>query len=221
MCFSPAASFFAATVTGASGIAALQRTNSRREWPLAAMPLFFSAQQTVEGLLWLSLPSDPTGPVCLALTDTFLFFALLFWPIAAPFSALLVEEVPMRRRLIACCLLVGLGVSAYLAGVLIEGKHVALLQQNHIIYDTVPPPAPAVGFFYLIATGLGLALSSHRAVNLLSILVVTGSVAAWLAYWDAYVSVWCFFAAAASIVILLHFERARATNPAETRPRGT
>lgn len=217
MCFSPAASFFAAAVTGASGLAALQRTRSRREWPMAAMPLFFSAQQTVEGLLWLSLPSTPNGPVCLALTDTFLFFALMFWPVAAPLSALLVEENPWRRRLIGCCLLVGLGVSAYLAGVLIEGTHVALLKQNHIVYDTVPPPAPAVGFFYLIATGLALALSSHRAINILSILVVTGSVTAWFAYWDAYVSVWCFFAAAASIVILLHFERARVTNAAASR----
>lgn len=217
MCFSPAASFFTAAVTGLSGVAALQRTSSTREWPLAAIPLVFSAQQAIEGALWLALPSDPTGPVCLALTDTFLFFALLFWPIFAPLAALLVEDDTLRRRLIGCCLLVGLGVSFYLAGVLIHGTHVAILKQNHIVYDTRPPPASAVGFFYLIATGLALALSSHRAVNLLSMIVVAGSVAAWFAYWDAYVSVWCFFAATASIVILMHFERARTASATATR----
>jgi hypothetical protein len=219
MCFSPAASFFTAAITGASGVAALRRTSSRREWPLAAIPLFFSAQQVSEGALWLTLPSEPAGPVCLALTDTFLFFALLFWPIFAPLAALLVEDDASRRRLIGCCLLVGIGVSFYLGGVLVHGTHVPLLKQNHIIYDTVPPPAPAVGFFYLIATGLALALSSHRAVNLLSMVVVAGSVAAWFAYWDAYLSVWCFFAASASILILLHFERARAANIPAARLR--
>lgn len=218
MCFSPAASFFTAAVTGASGVAALQRTRSKREWPLAAVPLFFSAQQTIEGALWLALPVDPHGPVCLALTDTFLIFALLFWPVFAPLAALLIEEDKTRRHLIAACALVGLGVSAYLAFVLANGTHTALLKQGHIVYDSVPPPAAAVGIFYLIATGLALALSSHRAVNLLSIIVVAGNVVAWIAYWDAFVSVWCFFAAAASIVILLHFQRAtRTATTATTR----
>lgn len=217
MCFSPAASFFTAAVTGLSGAAALQRTNSKREWPLAAIPLFFSAQQAVEGALWMALPSGPASPVCLALTDTFLLFAMLFWPLYAPFASLLMEDDASRRRAIGCCLLVGLGVAAYLATVLVHGTHTAAMSGGHIVYNTVPPPAPAVGIFYLIATGLAPALSSHRAVNLLSIIVVAGSLIAWFAYWDAFVSVWCFFAAAASVVILLHFERARAASAAAAR----
>ena len=34
-----------------------------------------------------------------------------------------------------------------------------------------------------------------------------------LFYWQAFVSVWCFFAAAASVVILWHFARLRPVRP--------
>ncbi|MGL4395000.1 MAG: DUF6629 family protein [Hyphomicrobium sp.] len=210
MCFSATASFMTAIATGTAGVAALQRTGERREWPLGGVPLLFAAQQTIEGLLWLTLPVAPDGMTCAVLTHGFLIFALLVWPIFAPIAALSVEDVVWRRRLIGGCLIVGIGVSLYLLSVMFGSTHEALLKNGHIIYDSRPPPDGRVGFFYLIATGLGPALSSHRAVNLMSIIVVIGSVVAYVIYWDAFVSVWCFFAAAASIVIVMHFDRQRA-----------
>ena len=209
MCFSAEASLLTAALTGAAGVAAIRRTESRRELPLASIPLLFAAQQTVEGLLWMTLPIAPNGPVCLALTHTFLIFALLFWPLFAPISALAIETDPARRKAIVACALIGAGVALYLFTVLIGSTHQAVVSGGHIIYETEPPPNRWVGIFYLIATGLGPALSSHRAVNLLSIIVLAGSVIAWFAYWEAFVSVWCFFAAAASVVIVMHFDRAR------------
>lgn len=215
MCFSAAASFATAALTGAAGLAALQRTRDRREWPLATMPLLFAAQQAVEGALWLTLSPHDNGPVCMALTDTFLVFALVFWPLYVPVAALAIETEPRRRMAITGCGLIGLAVSAYLASVLLGGTSEALLRQGHIVYETNPPPDPVIGIFYLVAVGLSLALSSHRAVRLLSVIVVTGDVVAWFAYWEAFVSVWCFFAAAASVVILLHFEETRITAAAK------
>ena len=215
MCFSATASFATAALTGAAGLAALQRTSERREVPLASVPLFFAAQQGLEGALWITLPTAPQGTTCAVLTHTFLVFALLFWPIFAPIAALSVETDPWRRRAILACAAVGAGVALYLASVLFGSTHVALLKDGHIVYDTRPPPNGLVGIFYLIASGLAPALSSHPAVNLLSIIVVIGSLVAYVLYWEAFVSVWCFFAAAASIVILLHFERLRAARRAE------
>ncbi len=215
MCFSATASFATAAVTAAAGISAWRRTSERRELPLASVPFFFAAQQGVEGALWLTLPSAPHGTTCAFLTHTFLVFALLFWPIFAPIAALSIETDPFRRRAIFACTLVGAGVSLYLLSVLFGSTHQALLKAGHIVYDTEPPPNGLVGIFYLIATGLGPAFSSHRAVNLLSIIVVVGSVVAYVMYWEAFVSVWCFFAAAASAVIVLHFERTHAASRAE------
>lgn len=217
MCFSATASFLTAAVTGAAGIAALQRTTDARERPLAAIPLLFSVQQAVEGALWLMLPVAPESQTCAVLTHTFLIFALIVWPVFAPLAALAIEREPWRRKAIMACTLVGAGVSLYLLSVLTGSTNIALLKDGHIIYDSQPPPARAIGLFYLIATGLGPALSSQRAVNLLSIIVVAGSLVAWFAYWDAFVSVWCFFAAAASVVILLHFEQKRAARATGAR----
>jgi len=52
-------------------------------------------------------------------------------------------------------------------------------------------------------------LSSHRTVTTLGFILLVGSVVAYVFYWEAFVSVWCFFAATASGVILFHFEAAR------------
>ena len=47
-------------------------------------------------------------------------------------------------------------------------------------------------------------------MTLLGVVVLVGSVVAYLLYWEAFVSVWCFFAAAASSVILFYSEQFRA-----------
>ena len=44
---------------------------------------------------------------------------------------------------------------------------------------------------------------------LLGAIVLCGSLFAYFMYWEAFASVWCFFAAAGSVVILVHFERTR------------
>jgi hypothetical protein len=209
MCFSALASFMTAAFTGAAGVAAISRAEEKRELPLAVIPLIFSVQQGIEGALWLALPAEPDGFVCSALTHTFLFSALIVWPLFLPLTALSMETDPWRRTFMMGCAAVGAGVSLYLFSVFFGSTHQALLKDGHIVYTSVPPPDRSAGFLYLLATGLGPALSTHRSIRVLATLVVVGSVVAWIAYWEAFVSVWCFFAAAASVVILMHFERTR------------
>ena len=57
MCFSATASFVAAGVTGSRNSGAARRAQHPSEWPLAAVPLIFAAQQGVEGLLCVAAPS--------------------------------------------------------------------------------------------------------------------------------------------------------------------
>ena len=74
MCFSAPASFVTAGITGAIGIVALTRVGEPRELPLAAPPLLFALQQSIEGLLWLNLPLAPDGSLSTALTLLYLIF---------------------------------------------------------------------------------------------------------------------------------------------------
>ena len=109
MCFSAPASFVAAALATGAGAIALTRANGRADAPLAAMPVFFGFQQMLEGFLWLTLPVAPDAAAATTLTSVFLHFALVFWPIYAPMAALLIEPEAVRRRLIALCLLGGVG----------------------------------------------------------------------------------------------------------------
>lgn len=206
MCFSANASFVTAGLTGVVGIACLIRAHGPRDVLLAATPALFALQQGVEGLLWLTLPVAPVGAASSVLTLLFLLISQVFWPVYAPLAALLAERDPGRRRLIALCLAAGVGVAAWLLWVIVGGPHGAVIRQGHIVYLTEQEPSLVVAFAYLAATGLSLVLSSRRSVAALGVLVLVGSVAAYAFYWEAFVSVWCFFAAAASLVILGHFE---------------
>lgn len=218
MCFSASASFVAAAVTGAAGIASVARSGDSRDLPLAAVPVFFGVQQAIEGCLWLTLPVAPMSPEASLLTDAFLIFALVFWPAFAPLVAFLIEPSAARRRLMIGPLVAGFGVAAYLLWTLAIGDHGASIVDGHIVYENNPGAPFEVGFLYLLATAGAPALSSIRAANILAGLVLVGSVVAYVVYTDAFVSVWCFFAAAASAVILLHFERARQTRLATAKP---
>ena len=211
MCFSAPASFITAGITGAIGIVALARVNSPRELPLAATPLLFALQQSVEGLLWLNLAPAPDGALASALTFLYLFFAETFWPIYAPFAVWLIEPVERRRHLMVACLGVGTSVGAYLLWRILGHPHLATIVDGHIVYVTEYRQSDLVEFAYLAATGVPLLLSSHRTVVVLGAIVLTGLVVAYAFYWEAFVSVWCFFAAAASVAILCHFEWSRRT----------
>lgn len=140
------------------------------------------------------------------LTFLYLFFAEAFWPLYVPIAVWLIEPSERRRLLMVVCLGVGAGVGAYLLWGIFRQPHLATILGGHIVYGTGYRQPDSVGVAYLAATGLPLLLSSQRTVVVLGAIVLAGLVVAYAFYWEAFVSVWCFFAAAASVVILCHFE---------------
>ncbi len=206
MCFSASASFVTAGITGAIGIVVLTRVGEPRELPLAATPLLFAVHQAIEGLLWLNLPLSPDGSLSKTLTFLYLFYAEAFWPLYAPIAVWLIEPGKTRRLLMAVCLVIGAGVGAYLFWWILGHPHPATISDGHIVYGTEYRQPGIVGVAYLAATGLPLLLSSRRTVVVLGAIVLVGLLVAYAFYWEAFISVWCFFAAAASTAILCHFE---------------
>jgi uncharacterized protein DUF6629 len=207
MCFSATASFVSAGIIGAVGLAALSRTQTPREWPLAAVPLVFAAQQGVEGLLWLQLPVAPDGATATALTYLYLLFAEVLWPVYAPIACLLIEPSSRRRLAMSVCLIVGAAVSFYYLQTILAAPHAARIVGHHVTYITEHDVSHLMGTLYVVATGGVIALSSHRAMMTLAAVVIAGAYVSYMLYWDSFISVWCFFAAAASVIILFQFER--------------
>ena len=213
MCFSPTASFTTAALTGVIGLVSLSRVTRPSELPLAATPLIFGIQQAVEGGLWLTLPTAPNGTMTAALALAFLLVAQVFWPIYSPLAALSLEHDTRRRKVMLVCLVAGTGVAAYLLWGLVTGPRDAAIVNRCIVYHTHSGDPLVVGLAYMAAVCLPMVLSTKRVIVLLGAIVMTGSVVAYIFFWQAFQSVWCYFAAAASLVIFGHFESSRRSRP--------
>jgi hypothetical protein len=209
MCFSATASFAAAAITGGLGIATLVRVRHRAEAPMAAIPLVFALQQAIEGTLWLALEGGGDLGFVNALTLSYLLVAEVWWPLFVPVAVLLIEPAPRRRRIMLPFLALGIGIGLFLLWSILTHQHGVAIVGEHLVYGTERPYSLIVGVTYFAATVAPPLLSSRRAIALLGAIVFAGAAIAYISYWEAFISVWCFFAAAASGVILFHFERER------------
>jgi hypothetical protein len=207
MCFSATASFSAAAVIGSAGIVTLRSAAAKpdhRILALAAFPVLFAFQQVVEGLLWLDLASPEPGALRGVLVHAFQGYAEVFWPVYAPLAALLVERERRRRILISACLVIGVTLSAYLLVAMIGHPYQASVGEGHIVYRNDFQYPTGIEVPYVVATTLSLLLSSERDVQRLALVILIGFAVAYVSFHHAYISVWCFFAAIASVMVYLY-----------------
>jgi hypothetical protein len=204
MCFSAAASFTAGTALVAVGGLTLRRSRGRVELPLALIPLLFGVQQLTEGVVWVSLNNDL--PV-LQSYSTYVYsgFSHVLWPIFVPFAILLVEIRRWRRRAIGVFLVLGLGVGLYLLLFIVRFPVTAHVHGRSIFYESPHFYIGAVLVIYLLATCVSGLFSSHRCINIFGVLAFVLAIAAYLLSVETFVSVWCFFAAILSLLIVVHF----------------
>jgi hypothetical protein len=206
MCFSATASFTAAAVLGAVGAVTLGKAAAygRALLPLAAFPVLFAAQQAIEGFLWLELPRPEPGPLRPVLVHMFQAYAEVLWPVFAPLAALVNEPIRWRRWAIGLCLAVGAGLALFLLIKMIQYPYFAFIAGGHILYRNDYDYPTGIEAPYIVATVAPLLLSSGKAVQLLGIVVLIAFAASFLLAREAYISVWCFFAAIASVMVYLH-----------------
>ena len=207
MCFSATASFAAAAVIGSVGLVTLRSAAAKpdhRILALAAFPLLFAFQQAVEGLLWLDLASPEPGALRGVLVHAFQGYAEVFWPAFAPLAALLIERERWRRLLISGCLVIGVALSIYLLVAMIGHPYQASIGEGHIVYRNDFQYPKGIEAPYVVATTLSLLLSSERAVQRLALVILIGFAVAYISFHHAYISVWCFFAAVASVMVYLY-----------------
>lgn len=205
MCFSATASFSAAGVTAILGVACLSRARRWRETPLASFPLLFAAQQAIEGFLWLRLGNGDNDAIT-ALSVAFLLFAQVLWPMLAPIGVLLVEPDQRRRLAMKGLAALSVFVAAYLLYVMVKSPYEVSVIGGSLRYATdMRTPLPGGKVLYAASTVLPLLLSSHRPLAVMGGIVAVGLAVSLYAFQMTFISVWCFFAAAASTVLYFHF----------------
>ncbi|MFN8946974.1 MAG: DUF6629 family protein [Phycisphaerae bacterium] len=207
MCFSATASFIVAAGAGVIGIATIRSIKSPVELPAAAIPILFAVQQAAEGGLWLALGHAPDGPWPWILTQIYLSFALVIWPIYTPAAVMLMEEVPWRRWVMFGCGLWGVSISSFFLVQLLTLHNEGYISGSHILYRTNVEAPLFAGTVYLTACALALAMSSHRIVMAFGGVVFVAAVFTYFTVPDVFVSVWCFYAAAGSIFTFMHFRQ--------------
>jgi len=207
MCFSAPISFGAAAILVVTGIAALTKVRTLQELPLAAVPLLFASQQAIEGFLWRTLPDGPDHTVALA--TLFTAIALVVWPLLIPIAIALVERQVARRLTILLLLPAGIGVAANYAAILLVRPYRAWPVGHTFTYVNNHPISPVMAGLYIICTCIPPLLSSSRTLMLFGGVVIAGLIVSLLAFYESFISVWCFFAALASLAIWKFFQERR------------
>ena len=214
MCFSATVSFAAAGLMGATGLATLTRARTRSDLPLAAIPLLFALQQAVEGALWLTVPDGRDHGLLYA--NLFAGIALILWPLLIPLALGLVEPDPRRRVLMFLLLPASIGVATDYAGIMVRHPYRAWPVGHTLTYVNNHTISPVMLAIYGLCACLPPLISSSPLLRLFGLIVIAGLGLTFLAFYESFISVWCFFAALASLSIWQFF---RARRPAESQPR--
>lgn len=232
MCFSASASFTAATVLVPLGLysayicraneaEAIERSSQaalRGYVPLALVPFFFGLQQFSEGLVWTGIdygqPGSPLEPLTQISSVTFLFFAYCFWMLWIPWCAYSIarenESRAFANRLkkvwwVACVLGIGFILPIFFNPPIVQpALHGRLLYNltEVSVWHSFVNTEPLGEMVYWAFIVLPLVALSDKAVRLFGVLIFASIVLTWITYAQTFNSVWCFYCAALSIMVI-------------------
>jgi len=215
MCFSATGSFAVSGVLAGLGTASILRNSSKPQRMFAAIPLIFATQQAAEGVVWLTIHGRAHATLHQAAVYVYLACALVVWPTWLSWSLLRVERRPARWRVLAAILGLGGIFSVCAALMLIRGRPIAHIVGHSLGYEYASSgefPLPAVYLLaYVVPTVVPLFVSTATLARTIGTMLVISLGATVLIQRNALTSVWCFFAAILSGLILLAVERERSS----------
>jgi hypothetical protein len=204
MCYSAGASFAAGVVISAVGVVVVRGVREPSQRLFAIIPFLFAIQQFAEGCLWLNLQSNDYEIFKSICNYVYLITAQVIWPVIIPLSVLLMEEDSKRRMILRTLLFAGIALSLYYGFYLLTSNVTSEILNCHILYtiDSLKTLALPIFLFYLAITVAPLFISSVKRMYLMGILMILSLAVAVFFFRVHLTSVWCFFAALISMVIL-------------------
>jgi hypothetical protein len=213
MCFSATANFVGSGVLGAVGVVTLTKVKHRRELLFASIPTLFAVHQFIEGFVWLGLDGIVSPAVAHDMGAAFMLYAQGLLPFLLPLSVLLFEPNAKSRSRMLPFLVLGGATTLYILWALTAFPLQLYVRGNSIVYINQATNNTAVALLYVIATCGSLFFSKIKMMVLfgaanLAILLVVMEVKRY-----AFTSLWCAYAAVASVIILAYFWRSRRERP--------
>ena len=213
MCFSATANFVGSGVLGAVGVVTLTKVKHRRELLFAALPILFAIHQFIEGFVWLGLDGILSPAVAHDMGAAFMLYAQGLLPFLLPLSVLLFEPNAKSRQRMLPFVVLGGATTLYMLWALTAYPLQLYVRENSIVYINQATNNTAVALLYVIATCGSLFFSKIRMMVIfglanLVILLVVMEVKRY-----AFTSLWCAYAAVASVIILAYFWKSSAHRP--------
>jgi len=213
VCFSATVNFVGSGVLSAVGVVTFSKVKHRRELLFAALPTLFAVHQFIEGFVWLGLDGILSPAVVHDMGAAFMLYAQGLLPFLLPLSVLLFEPNRTSRQRMLPFLVLGGATTLYILWALTAFPLQLYIRGNSIVYINQATNNLAVAVLYVIATCGSLFFSKIRmmvifgAANLVILLVVM-EVKRY-----AFTSLWCAYAAVASVIILAYFWRSHPSRP--------
>ena len=213
MCFSAAANFVGSGALAAIGVVTLTKVKHRRELLFASLPTLFAVHQFIEGFVWLGLDGMLSPAVTHDMGAAFMLYAQGLLPFILPLSVLLFEPDAKSRKRMLPFLAVGVATALYILWALTAFQLQVYVRGDSIVYINPATNNTAVAVLYVIATCGSLFFSKVKAMVIfgaanLIILLVVMEVKRY-----AFTSLWCAYAAIASLIILVYFWKSSSRRP--------
>jgi hypothetical protein len=213
MCFSAAANFVGSGALGTVGVMTLTRVKHRRELLFASLPALFAIHQLIEGFVWLGLDGLLSSQVTHNMGAAFMLYAQGLLPFLLPLSVLLFEPDAKGRRRMLPFLVVGGLTALYILWALTAYPTQIFVRANSIVYINQATNNTLVAVFYVIATCGSLLFSKVKDMVIFGVANLTILLAVMAVKRYAFTSLWCAYAAVASVIILAYFWKSSGIRP--------
>jgi hypothetical protein len=185
----------------------------RRELLFASLPVLFAIHQFIEGFVWLGLDGKLSPQVTHDMGAAFMLYAQGLLPFLLPLSVLLFEPDGKGRRRMLPFVAIGVGTTLYILWALTAYPTQIFVKGNSIVYINDATNNTAVAMLYVLATCGSLFVSKERPMVIFGLanLTILLVVMAFKRY--AFTSLWCAYAAIASVIILAYFWKSSVRRP--------
>ena len=213
MCFSAAANFTGSGVLATVGVVTLTRVKHRRELLFASLPALFAIHQFIEGFVWLGLDGMLSPQVTHNMGAAFMLYAQGLLPFLLPLSVFLFEPNGKSRKRMLPFLVLGGLTTLYILWALTAYPLQIFVKGNSIVYINQATNNTFIAFLYIIATCGSLLFSKVRDMVIFGLANLAILLAVMAVKRYAFTSLWCAYAAAASVIILAYFWKSSASRP--------
>lgn len=213
MCFSATANFVGSGVLAGVGVVTLTKVKHRRELLFAALPTLFAIHQFIEGFVWLGLDGILSPKVTHNMGAAFMLYAQGLLPFILPLSVILFESDAKSRRRMQPFLVLGTLTALYILWALTAYPTEVFVKGNSIDYINPATNNEFVAVLYVIVTCGSLLFSKVKDMVIFGLanLAILLLVMAFKRY--AFTSLWCAYAAVASVIILAYFWKSMGIRP--------